>query len=111
GFSLKSIIRAFIDDLSHHNLNYGASTLTQQLVKNTLLTSKKDFLRKYQEVVLASEIERRFSKNEILEMYLSSVYFGEGAFGIEEAAQTYFGKDAKDLNLSESSLLAGLLPA
>jgi len=111
GFSLKAIFRALIDDLIHKDLAYGASTLTQQLVKNTLLTSKKDFLRKFQEVVLASEIERRYKKDEILEMYLSSVYFGEGAFGIEEASQTYFGKSVKDLSLAESSMLVGLLPA
>lgn len=111
GFSVKAIIRAFIDDLAQRDLAYGASTITQQLVKNTLLTSKKDFLRKYQEVVLATEIERRFTKEEILEMYLNSVYFGEGAFGIFEAAQTYFGKSAKDLNLAEGSILAALLPA
>ncbi|MBI2599332.1 PBP1A family penicillin-binding protein [Candidatus Daviesbacteria bacterium] len=111
GFSFKSTIRAFFDDLQHRDLAYGGSTVTQQLVKNSLLTPKKDILRKYQEVVLAQEIEKRFSKQKILEMYLNSVYFGDGAFGIEQAAQTYFNKSTKDLDLAESAMLAGLLPA
>ncbi len=111
GFSPPSIIRAFFDNLRSHNLSYGGSTITQQLVKNSLLTPKKNFLRKYQEVVLAQEIERRYSKEKVLEMYLNLVYFGEGAFGIEQAAQTYFDKSAQNLNLAESALLIGLLPA
>ena len=111
GFSIKSIIRALFDDIRGKELAYGASTITQQLVKNSLLTPKKDFLRKYQEIVLAAEIERRFDKDKILEMYLNTAYLGEGAFGIEEAALTYFDKHAKDLNLAESSLLAAILPS
>ncbi len=111
GFSISAIIRAVIDDLSSKKLAYGASTITQQLVKNTLLSSQKNFLRKYQEIVLASEIERRYSKDEILEMYLNSVYFGEGAFGIDEAAHTYFNKSVRDLTVAESAMLAGLLPS
>lgn len=111
GFSPKAILRAFVDDLQSKSLSYGASTITQQLVKNSLLHSQKSFLRKYQEVVLAQEIERRYPKDKILQMYLNSVYFGEGAFGVEEAAHTFFNKGAKDLNLAESALLVGLLPA
>lgn len=111
GFSLKSIIRSAIENIKKRDLLYGGSTITQQLVKNSLLTPQKNFLRKYQELVLAYEIERRFKKDEILEMYLNSVYFGEGAFGIEEAAQTYFGKSAKNLNLAESALLISVLPS
>lgn len=111
GFSLKAIIRSLVDDLRYGDLVYGGSTITQQLVKNSLLHTRKDFLRKYQEITLASEIERRFSKDEILEMYLNSAYFGEGAFGIEDASKTYFNKSAKDLSLAESAMLAGLLPA
>ncbi len=111
GFSVPAIVRAMWEDILSRNLSYGGSTITQQLVKNSLLTSRKDFLRKYQEVVLASEIERRYSKNQILEMYLNSVYFGEGSFGVEEAAQTYFGTDAKNLDLAQSAFLAALLPA
>jgi 1A family penicillin-binding protein len=111
GFSLPAILRSLVLDLQHKDIAYGGSTITQQLVKNALLTPKRNFLRKYQEIVLAREIERRYSKDEILEMYLNSVYFGEGAFGIEEASERYFGKSTSDLTIPESALLAGLLPS
>lgn len=111
GFSVKSIIRSIILNIKEKEVVYGGSTITQQLIKNSLLTSDKTFLRKYREIVLAEEIERRFTKSEILEMYLNSVYFGEGAYGIEEASQTYFNKRARQLNLSESAMLIGLLPS
>lgn len=111
GFSLKAIIRSVISDIKRRELLYGGSTITQQLVKNALLNPQKNFLRKYQEAVLAYEIERRFTKEQILEMYLNSIYFGEGAFGAEEAAYTYFDKGAKDLSPAESALLVGILPA
>ena len=111
GFSLKAILRSLVVDVSRREVAYGGSTITQQLVKNVLLNANKSFLRKYQEIVLAQEIERRYSKQEILEMYLNSVYFGEGAFGVEDAALTYFGKHASELNLQEASLLAGILPS
>lgn len=111
GFDIVGIVRSFVKLIIYRRVEGGGSTLTQQLVKNALLTSDKSFFRKYQEVILAEEIERRYTKNEILEMYLNSVYFGEGAFGIEEASQTYFGKKAINLTLAESSLLAGLLPS
>lgn len=111
GFSPTAIIRAFFDNLEGKSLSYGASTITQQLVKNSLLNPRKDFLRKYQEVILAQELERRYSKDQILEMYLNSVYFGEGAFGVEEAANIYFDKHAKDLTLAQSAALAAVLPS
>lgn len=111
GFSVQGIIRSIYLDIEQGNIHYGGSTITQQLVKNALLTPKKSILRKFQEVVLAQDIERRFSKDEILEMYLNSAYFGEGAFGIQQAAKIYYGKDANELNIAESALLAGLLPA
>ncbi|MCL4440603.1 MAG: transglycosylase domain-containing protein, partial [Firmicutes bacterium] len=111
GFSVPAIIRAMWEDILNQNLAYGGSTLTQQLVKNSLLTPQKSFLRKYQEIVLAAEIERRYTKNQILEMYLNSVYLGEGSFGVEEAAKTYFNIPAKNLDLAQSSFLAALLPA
>jgi|Napbiome12C3dose_1001474.scaffolds.fasta_scaffold00077_10 penicillin-binding protein 1C len=111
GFSIPAIIRSFYENLRSQSLSYGGSTITQQLVKNSLLTPKKDFFRKFQEVILAQEIERRYSKSDILEMYLNSVYFGEGAFGIEEASHVYFNKPARKLTLGESSLLAAILPA
>ena len=111
GFSLKSIIRSLVRDIKEGKLAYGGSTITQQLVKNSLLNPKKDFLRKYQEFILANEVEKNFSKQEILEMYLNSVYYGKGAFGVSQAAEAYFGKDPKDLTLAESALLAAILPA
>jgi 1A family penicillin-binding protein len=111
GFSIRGIGRALVSDLKKQELAQGGSTITQQLVKNTLLSPEKSFLRKYQEIFLALELERRYSKDDILEMYLNTVYFGEGAFGIEDAAHTYFNKDANNLTLGESALLAGILPA
>lgn len=111
GFSIPAIVRSVFENIENKSLSYGGSTITQQLVKNSLLSSRKDFLRKYQEIVLASEIERRYSKNQILEMYLNSTYFGEGSFGIEAAANTYFNKNAKDLTLAQSAALAAILPS
>ena len=112
GFSFRSIFGALIGNVLNRDLTkYGGSTLTQQLVKNNLLTDSKNIIRKYQELSLAVAIERSYSKDEILEMYLNSVYYGEGAFGIEEAARTYFNKSPQDLTLAESSVLVGLLPA
>lgn len=101
GFSLKGILRSLISDLQAGNLDQGGSTLTQQLVKNSLLSPKRNFYRKFQELLLAQEIESRYSKKEILEMYLNTVYFGNDSYGIEEASQTYFGKHASQLSLPE----------
>lgn len=112
GVSLKGLLAALYANVASRDATaYGGSTITQQLVKKKLLSDNKTFFRKYQEVVMAIAVDRQYSKDEILDMYLNSVYFGEGAFGIDEAAKTYFGKDAKDLSLAESSLLIGLLPA
>lgn len=112
GYSIKSIFGAMAANILNRDLTkYGGSTLTQQLVKNNLLTDSKNIIRKYQELSLAIAIERSYTKDEILEMYLNSVYYGEGAFGIEEAARTYFNKTPQELTLAESSVLVGLLPA
>jgi 1A family penicillin-binding protein len=112
GYSIKGIAAAmFANVTSKDATRYGGSTLTQQLVKNKLFSSNKSFLRKYQEISMAVAVERRYTKDEILEMYLNSVYFGEGAFGVNDAAKTYFNKSAKDLNTEESAMLVGLLPA
>lgn len=111
GFSIKSIAGAFIADIKTGKPEYGGSTITQQLVKNSLLQPQRDIMRKFQEVVLAQELEHRYSKQQILEMYLNSVYFGEGAFGIEEASQAYFGIPADKLDLAQASMLAGILNA
>lgn len=112
GYSIKGIAGAIYANILNKDLKrYGGSTITQQLVKNNLLSSGKSFLRKYEEVSIAVAVDRKYTKQEILEMYLNSVYFGEGAFGISSAAKTYFGKDPQNLSLAESSLLVGLLPA
>ncbi|RJX16675.1 MAG: penicillin-binding protein 1A [Desulforudis sp.] len=89
----------------------GGSTLTQQLVKNCFLTPDKQYKRKIQEVFLAVQVERHYSKDEIFQMYLNWNYFGEGAYGIQSAAATYFGKSVQDLSIEEAAMLAGLLQA
>ncbi len=105
GFSLIGYMRAAFTGVG------GGSTLTQQLVKNTLLTDDQNYLRKYQELFMSIAVEQNYTKDEILAMYLNSVYYGENAFGIEDAAKVYFGKEPKDLTLAESAMLVGLLPA
>lgn len=112
GVSVRGLLGAIYGNfITRDATAYGGSTITQQLVKNTLLTSNKSFLRKYQELFLAIAVDREYSKDQILEMYLNSVHFGENTFGIKEAAKVYFNKEAKDLTLAESSMLVGLLPA
>ncbi len=111
GFSATGYGRAIVQNFTNREVVSGGSTISQQLVKNALLTSQQTYLRKYQELFLALEIDRRYEKDEILAMYLNTAYFGEGAYGIEEAAQTYFGKKAADLDIAEGAMLAGILPA
>lgn len=111
GFSIVGIGNAIYQNLLRAGGGGGGSTLTQQMVKNALLSQERSIFRKYQELVLSIEVERRYSKDEILEMYLNSAYFGEGAFGIEDASKAYFGKSAKDLDNAEATMLIGLLPA
>jgi 1A family penicillin-binding protein len=111
GFSVTGITRAFLADIFARKVVQGGSTITQELAKNAFLSSSQNVLRKYQELVLAAELNRRFSKQDILELYLNSVYFGEGAFGIQNAAETYFGIPAKNLDLAQSAILIGVLPA
>ncbi len=108
GFSLKGITRSIMANIRETSYAQGGSTITQQLVKNALLTPEKSLRRKYQELILSIEVERRYSKEEILEMYLNSIYFGAGAYGIEEAAQTYFDKDVAQLTIEEAAILAAL---
>lgn len=102
------ILRAVGVNLRAGSLVEGGSTLTQQLAKNMFLTQERTFTRKIKEFFIAILIERKFSKQEILQAYLNQVYFGEGAYGVETAAQVYFGKHASELTLAESALLAGL---
>ncbi|TMD00299.1 MAG: hypothetical protein E6J05_03875 [Chloroflexi bacterium] len=106
-----STARAVWVDVTHLGLREGGSTITQQLVKIQLLTPQKSFTRKLQESVLAVALEERYSKDQILTMYMNRVYYGHGAYGIGAAARTYFSKDAKDLTAAQAAFLAGLIQA
>lgn len=107
GFSIKGIIRALINDIQSGELS-GGSTITQQLVKNALLSPEKTITRKIKEIILAMQVERVFTKDQILEMYLNEISYGGTAYGIKEGAQEYFSKEVSRLTLSEASFLAGL---
>lgn len=109
GVNYKRIAKAMLNNIKSHKIKEGASTITQQLVKNTQLTSEKTFNRKIKEVALAGKIEKKYSKDEILEMYLNIIYFGNNCYGIENASNYYFSKPAKELSLEESALLAGMI--
>src|SRR5207253_5211144 len=108
GIDFRRIIGAAIADLTHQRVEQGASTITQQLVKSVLLGNEQSIDRKIKEAVLALEIERRYSKNEILTLYLNQIFFGHQAYGAEAAAQTYFAKPAKNLDIAEAAMLAGI---
>lgn len=108
GFSITGIIRSMFLLITKRHIEGGGSTLTQQLVKNALLTSDQSIVRKIKELILAIQVERAFSKDQIIEMYLNEIPYGGTAYGIEAAANLYFGKFAKDLTLAEAALLAGL---
>jgi penicillin-binding protein 1A len=111
GVNFKSIGRALQANFSEGATVEGGSTLTMQLVKNLFLSPKRAFSRKIAEAVLALRIEQVFSKNQIFELYLNQVYWGHNNYGAETAAQSYFGKSVRDLNLAESSMMAGLIQA
>ena len=108
GVDLKGILRAIFRDIKAGKFIEGASTITQQLSKTLFLEPRKTLLRKAKEAFLSFQIERRYTKDEILELYLNQVYFGSGAYGVESAARIYFGKPVSDLDLAECALLAGL---
>src|SRR6266542_2084907 len=108
GFDVRAVVRATYQWLRSGTPQSGASTITQQLVKNTLLGPEQTAERKIKEAFLAMELTRRYSKDQILEMYVNEIFYGNRAYGIEAAAETYFGKPAKELNLAQASLLAGL---
>ncbi|MHB8173619.1 MAG: penicillin-binding protein 1A [Nitrospirota bacterium] len=105
----EGIARAFVTDIFSLSFKQGGSTITQQLAKVLFLTPEKSISRKLKEMVLARKIEQKLTKNEILELYLNKIYFGHGAYGVEMAARTYFGKHVGDLNLSECAMIAGLI--
>jgi penicillin-binding protein 1A len=108
GIDLRGIGRALFRNIMRHGVTEGASTITQQLARNLYLTPKKSIKRKIEEAVLAIQIERTYSKEEILNLYLNLIYLGEGAHGVEAAAYTYFHKKAKELTLEEAATLAAL---
>lgn len=111
GIDPLGIIRALVSDVAGHGTMQGGSTLTQQLAKNLFLTQERTLSRKIQEAILAIWLERKFTKDQILELYLNRVYFGSGAFGVEAAAQKYFGHSARYVTLAEAAMLAGLMKA
>ncbi|MGO4706439.1 transglycosylase domain-containing protein [Microvirga sp. 2MCAF38] len=105
------IARAMVRNVTSRGSMQGGSTLTQQLAKNLFLTQERTASRKIQEAILALWLERNYTKNEILELYLNRVYFGSGAYGVEAAAQRYYGKSARNVSLAEAAVLAGLVQA
>jgi penicillin-binding protein 1A len=108
GIDFYSIIRAFFKNLEAGTIVQGGSTITQQVTKSFLLTPEKSYTRKLKEAILAYRIDKAFNKTEILYLYLNQIYLGHGAYGVEAAAENYFGKSAQDLNLAECAILAGL---
>ena len=111
GINPTSIARALVVNLRSGEIEEGASTLTMQLVKNVFLSPEKTFSRKLAEAVLALRMEQVFTKDEILEMYLNTIYWGHNNYGVETAAQSYFQKSAEELNLAEATMMAGLIQA
>jgi len=108
GFDIWGILRSFYRLIIYRRIEGGGSTLTQQLVKNALLTADQSLVRKVKELILSIQVERAYEKDQILEMYLNEIPYGGTAYGIESAANLYFGKKASELDLAEASLLAGL---
>ncbi len=111
GIDVASIIRSILVDLKLRSTKQGASTITQQLIRSVYLTRQKTIGRKIREMVLSIELERRYSKDQIFDWYLNKVPFGENAYGVEAAAQTYFNKPASDISVAEAAALTALLPA
>lgn len=108
GVDPKGIMRAVIANITNKGVSEGGSTITQQLAKNAYLTQDRTLKRKVQEVFLALQLERKYTKDEILELYLNQIYFGQGAYGVQAAAKTYFGKNVEELDLNECAMLAGI---
>lgn len=108
GLRLRSILRATWEDIKNLRFSQGGSTITQQLIKNSILTRERTLSRKIREVILSVQFERKYSKDQILEFYLNQIPYGSNAYGIEAAAQTFFNKSAKNLTLAEAAVLAAL---
>lgn len=111
GIKVTSIIRAGFVDVLNLGAKQGGSTITQQLARNLFLTNEKTIIRKLKEAILAVRIEKIYSKDQLLEMYLNTIYMGHGAYGIDSAAKTYFGKHASELDITESAVIAGIVAA
>lgn len=111
GINMIGIVRALTQNMMSGEIVAGGSTITQQLAKNVFLTQERTYTRKLKELILTKKIERTYDKDEIMERYLNQIYFGEGAWGIQRASETYFGKDVSELTLGESAMLAGLIKA
>lgn len=111
GVDVKRIFGALFSDIASGSLKEGASTITQQLIKNSHLSNEKTFARKFNEIILALQLENQYEKDEILELYFNYVYFGRGAYGIQAASQMYFGIDVSELSLSQGATLVGILKA
>jgi len=109
GFDLRRMVSAAVANVRHRRRAQGGSTLTQQLARQSFLRPDKTLHRKFQELILAARIERVYSKDQILELYLNKVYFGDGLYGVEAASRGYFGKHASELSVSDAALLAGLV--
>lgn len=107
-FDWRALIRAILINLKHGRIVQGGSTITQQVVKNTFLTPERTFQRKLKEIILAVKLEKKYSKDQILELYLNQVFYGSNAYGIEAAAQTFFSKSARELTVAEAAILAAL---
>ena len=108
GIDYRGIVRAALKNIIRLRISQGGSTITQQLTKVVFLTPERSFIRKIREIILARRLEKEISKDEILELYLNKIYFGHGAYGVQMAAKTYFGKDIARVNQAEAALLAGL---
>lgn len=108
GVDPKGILRAVVSNITSKEVAEGGSTITQQLAKNAYLTQERTMKRKIQEVFLALRLEQQYTKQEILELYLNQIYFGQGAYGVQAAAKTYFGKDVSELDTNECAVLAGI---
>ncbi|HUR78393.1 MAG TPA: transglycosylase domain-containing protein [Acidimicrobiales bacterium] len=111
GIDLGGSVRALIADIRGRSIKQGGSTITQQYVKNVYTNKKRSISRKVREAILANQVDRTLSKEEVLFRYLNTIYLGEGAYGVGAASENYFRKSVKDLTLSESALLAGIIPA
>src|SRR6185436_6578400 len=108
GVDLWGVARAAVNNVLKMRRAEGGSTITQQLARNLFLTHERTMARKFKEIALAVEIERTYSKDQILEMYFNQIYFGEGAYGVEAAAKTFFNKPVQEITLAEAALLAGM---